>query len=156
MIYYYLHPEPLHHDKPMKILLLVDGSTFTEHMLEYVAKHANLLGSTSEFTAFTVVAPIPAHAASFLARDVLEDYYHSEAEKVLAGVREFAGCHGLSIATQYAVGHVAPTIAAQVKAHPPDVIVMGSHGHSALTNVVLGSVATGVLAHCDTPVLIVR
>jgi nucleotide-binding universal stress UspA family protein len=33
---------------------------------------------------------------------------------------------------------------------------MGSHGQSALGNVVLGSVASGVLARCDVPVLLIR
>jgi nucleotide-binding universal stress UspA family protein len=33
---------------------------------------------------------------------------------------------------------------------------MGSHGHSALGNIVLGSVATGVLARCTVPVLLIR
>jgi nucleotide-binding universal stress UspA family protein len=33
---------------------------------------------------------------------------------------------------------------------------MGSHGHGALTNLVMGSVATRVLAHCSVPVLLVR
>jgi nucleotide-binding universal stress UspA family protein len=35
-------------------------------------------------------------------------------------------------------------------------IVMGSHGHGALANVVLGSVTTKVLAIATVPVLIVR
>jgi nucleotide-binding universal stress UspA family protein len=35
-------------------------------------------------------------------------------------------------------------------------IVMGSHGHSSLGNVVLGSVANRVLARCKTPVLLIR
>jgi len=35
-------------------------------------------------------------------------------------------------------------------------IVMGSHGRTALKNVLLGSVATKVLASCTVPVLIVR
>jgi nucleotide-binding universal stress UspA family protein len=37
-----------------------------------------------------------------------------------------------------------------------DLVVMGSHGHSALANLVMGSVATQVLAHCKVPVLLVR
>ena len=36
-----------------------------------------------------------------------------------------------------------------------DLIVMGTHGHSSLTNLVLGSVATGVLARCKIPVLLI-
>lgn len=35
-------------------------------------------------------------------------------------------------------------------------IVMGSRGHGALANVVMGSVATKALAIADVPVLIVR
>ena len=37
-----------------------------------------------------------------------------------------------------------------------DLVMMGSHGHGALTNLVMGSVATQVLAHCAVPVLLVR
>jgi len=35
-------------------------------------------------------------------------------------------------------------------------IVMGSHGHTAIKNVVMGSVVTKVLALSSIPVLIVR
>jgi nucleotide-binding universal stress UspA family protein len=37
-----------------------------------------------------------------------------------------------------------------------DLVVMGSHGHGAWANLVMGSVATQVLAHCGVPVLMVR
>jgi nucleotide-binding universal stress UspA family protein len=37
-----------------------------------------------------------------------------------------------------------------------DLVIMGSHGHSAIGNLVMGSVATQVLAHCKVPVLLVR
>jgi len=33
---------------------------------------------------------------------------------------------------------------------------MGTHGHSSLGNVILGSVASGVLARCKVPVLLIR
>jgi nucleotide-binding universal stress UspA family protein len=33
---------------------------------------------------------------------------------------------------------------------------MGTHGQSALANMVLGSVATGVLARCKLPVRLLR
>ena len=33
---------------------------------------------------------------------------------------------------------------------------MGSHGHGALGNLIIGSVATKVLASCKVPVLLVR
>jgi nucleotide-binding universal stress UspA family protein len=34
--------------------------------------------------------------------------------------------------------------------------VMGSHGHSAFGSMLLGSVASGVLARCRVPVLMIR
>ena len=37
-----------------------------------------------------------------------------------------------------------------------DLVVMGSHGHGLFRNLVLGSVATRVLAACTVPVLIIR
>ena len=37
-----------------------------------------------------------------------------------------------------------------------DLVIMGSHGQGALGNLVMGSVATEVLARCKVPVLLVR
>jgi nucleotide-binding universal stress UspA family protein len=37
-----------------------------------------------------------------------------------------------------------------------DLMMMGSHGHGSLGNLVLGSVATKVLASAVTPVLLIR
>ena len=37
-----------------------------------------------------------------------------------------------------------------------DLVVLGSHGHGALGNLVMGSVATQVLANCKVPALLVR
>ena len=37
-----------------------------------------------------------------------------------------------------------------------DMIVMGTHGHSAIGNVVMGSTATRVLARTKKPVLLIR
>ena len=37
-----------------------------------------------------------------------------------------------------------------------DLVLMGSHGHSSLGNLVMGSVATKGLANCGVPVLLVR
>ncbi len=44
----------------------------------------------------------------------------------------------------------------QAKKCDADYIVMGSHGHGALAQLVLGSVATKVLAQSRVPVLLVR
>jgi nucleotide-binding universal stress UspA family protein len=141
----------------MRILLPVDGSDYTKRMLGFVAAHDELFGaSNNEFTVVTVVAPIPAHASRFLDKGVLDSYYAEQGEAVLAPVRKFAAQHGWNASMVYVHGPAAEEIATLANETRADLIVMGSHGHSALGNVVLGSVANGVLARCNAPVLLVR
>ena len=140
----------------MKILLPVDGSTYTKSMLSYLAAHDELLGTGNEFIFFHAVAPVPQHAARFLSRETLDGYYAEEAERVFKPLIAFAGQQGWKFRTLHAVGHAVRAIADCAEAEKPELIVMGTHGHSALANVILGSVATGVLASCKAPVLLIR
>jgi nucleotide-binding universal stress UspA family protein len=140
----------------MKILLPVDGSDYTKRMLAYVAAHDELFGAGNEFVVCTAVAPIPAYATRFLQRDTVDAYYAEQAESVLGPVRKFAAQHAWNVSMLHVHGPAAEAIGALANEMKPDLIVMGSHGHSALGNVVLGSVANGVLARCKAPVLLVR
>jgi len=140
----------------MKVLLAVDGSEYTRRMLAHIAAHDELLGPGHAYTVLTVVPPIPSHAARFLERATLEAYYKEQAEQVLRPVAAFAGQQGWKARITHAVGHPPEAIAEFAAAEKPDLIVMGSHGHSALAGMVLGSVANGVLARCKAPVLLIR
>ncbi|CAN5329742.1 universal stress protein [soil metagenome] len=140
----------------MKILLPVDGSDYTKRMLAYLAAHDELLGPGHDYTAFCAVAPIPQHAGRFLPPGTLEDYYREQAEKVFEPIRAFAQQQEWRFQTVHKCGHAADAIAHFAEAEKFGLIVMGTHGHSALGNMVLGSVATGVLARCKIPVLLVH
>ncbi len=140
----------------MKILLPVDGSDYTKRMLGYVAAHDELFGTAHEYTVFTAVAPIPAHATRFLDSQMLATYCNEQAESVLRPVRKFADQQHWKVSVVHVQGHAAEAIAALAQELQPDMIIMGTHGHSALGNVVLGSVANGVLARCKVPVLLIR
>lgn len=140
----------------MKILLPVDGSEFTKRMLAYIAAHDDLLGPGHEYLAITAVPEIPHGAARFLERGTLDDYYRDHAEDVMHPVRAFAAQNRWNLKTEFRAGPAAEVISQAAKDAKVDLIVMGSHGHSAFGNVVLGSVATGVLARCKLPVLLVR
>jgi len=140
----------------MKILLPVDGSEYTKRMLGYVAAHEELFGSGHEFVFATVVAPVPPHVTRFVDHATLRGYYDDAAAEVLSPAEKFAAQHGWTARSLHLVGQAAETLAQLAKAENFDLIVMGSHGHSALGNIVLGSVATGVLARCTVPVLLIR
>ncbi len=139
----------------MKILLPVDGSKYTRRMLAYLGAHDEFLAAEHDYVAFTAVAPVPANASRFVDDGILAGYYRDHAEKVLKTVRAFAEQHRWRLRTAYGHGHAAETIAVFAHKEKPDLIVMGTHGHSALGNMVLGSVATGVIARSKFPVLLV-
>jgi len=140
----------------MKILLPVDGSDYTQRMLGYIAAHEELFGPGHDYCVLHVVAPLPVYATRFLDRSTIDDYYREESEAVLRPVREFARQLHWKAECMHACGHAADAIASTARDQHADLIVMGSHGRSALGGVVLGSVASGVLARCKVPVMLVR
>lgn len=140
----------------MKILLAVDGSAYTKKMLAYVATHEELFGPTNEFTLLTVQAPLPPRARAAVGADAANEYYAEEATKVTAPTVKFLKRHGIEAKVVHKVGSPGEQIAKFADAGKFDMLMMGSHGHGSLGNLVMGSVATQVLAHCGVPVLLVR
>jgi nucleotide-binding universal stress UspA family protein len=140
----------------MKILLAVDGSHVTKRMLSYLAAHDELLGPHHKFSVLTVVQPLTRFAGPALGREALDAHYREAAEQVLHPIRSFVQQQGWQVDVQHAVGPAAETIAANAERVGADLVVMGAHGHASLVNVVMGSVATGVLARCKVPVLLIR
>jgi nucleotide-binding universal stress UspA family protein len=140
----------------MKILVAVDGSVYTKHMLAYLAAHDEWLGKTHQYTVAHCAPRVPPRSAAVLDRETLKNYYAEECEKVLKPIRAFFGRHGLDVNYKATSGDPAQVIAELADEGKFDLLIMGSHGHGALGNLVMGSVATKVLASCKTPLLIVR
>lgn len=139
----------------MKILLAVDGSDFTRRMTAYLASHA-WLTSGNVFTVLTTVLQVPHRAAAFVGLETVKLYYADDARQVLDPVREFLQSHGVQAEYVYKVGHPAQEIARYAEENGVDLVMMGSHGHGLLQNLVMGSVAAKVLAQCTVPLLLVR
>ncbi|MBS0508489.1 MAG: universal stress protein [Proteobacteria bacterium] len=140
----------------MNILLAVDGSTYTKKMLAYLAAHDEMLGTSHTYTAITVQAPLPPRARAALGKEVVDQYYAEQGEKILSPVVKFLGRQGVQLKTMIKVGAAGETIAKTAESGRFDLIVMGTHGHGSLGKLVMGSVSTQVLANCEVPVLLVR
>jgi nucleotide-binding universal stress UspA family protein len=140
----------------MKIRLAVDGSAYTKRMLGYIAAHDEWLSARHQYTVIHCVAPFPHRAAAFERLGVVQRYYDDDAEAVLRPVREFFRIQGLEASFVHEIGLAAERIAALAESGGYEILVLGSHGHGALANLTLGSVATKVLALCRTPVLLIR
>ena len=140
----------------MKILVPVDGSAFTKRMLAYLAAHDEWLGDQQQYTLLHVTPAVPARAASVIDKAVLRGYYTDESEKVFKPLRAFFGKQRIEAAFVAKVGSAADVIAEVADKGKFDLVMMGSHGHSSLTSLVMGSVTNKVMANCSTPVLVVR
>ena len=87
----------------------------------------------------------------------LEDYLREAAEGYVGEIIELCNKNGVSSKTVMTSGHPVEVIVKEAERAKADLIIIGSHGKSALAAAVLGSVTYGVI-HKDTkiPVLIVR
>jgi nucleotide-binding universal stress UspA family protein len=140
----------------MKILVAVDGSSYTKRMLAYLAAHDEWLGGAHQYTVLHAVPAVPPRAAAVLEKDLLKSYYADEGEKVLKTVRSFFGKQGIQAEYINKVGSAAEVIGAAASKGKFDLLMLGSHGHSAIANLIMGSVTTKVMASCNTPVLLIR
>jgi nucleotide-binding universal stress UspA family protein len=131
----------------MKILLAVDGSDYTKKMLAYLSTHAELLSPNNNYTLLTVQAQLPPRARAAVGK---------ESEKVLGPVSKFLLRHEVNAKTLAKVGHAGEIISKTADSGKFDLVVMGSHGHGSFGNLIMGSVATQVLANCKVPLLLVR
>ena len=140
----------------MKILVPADGSPYTKRMLAYLVAHDEWLGHRHQYTVFTVVPALPHRAAAFAEAAVVRGYYDDDAEAVIRPIRTFFGQQGIDAEFIHRIGDPAHEISKLARDGKFDLILMGSQGHGAFANLVLGSVSSKVLAQCATPVLLVR
>ena len=63
---------------------------------------------------------------------------------------------GVPVETAVVLGQAAEDTVAFADKHKIDVIVLGTHGHTGLSRLLMGSVAEHVLRHAPCPVLTVR
>lgn len=141
--------------------MAVDGSEYTVKAANYLVQHPSLFGPDAELHLLNVHLPVPAglaltNARLILGENAIANYYRDEAEVALKPAEEVLHKAGIVFHSGYKVGSIADEIVDTVRQQHIDIIVMGSHGHSPLANVVMGSIATKVLAASTVPVLIVR
>jgi nucleotide-binding universal stress UspA family protein len=125
-------------------------------MLAYLATHDSLLATQNSYSALYVQPALPPRARAAVGKEIADSYYAEESAKVLSPVRKFLKRHGIDVQCDAKVGHPGATIAKLAEQGKFDLVVMGSHGHGALASLVMGSIATQVVANCKVPVLLVR
>ncbi|MDL5361247.1 universal stress protein [Halalkalicoccus sp. NIPERK01] len=86
----------------------------------------------------------------------VREQHKRRAETLLEEAREVASDHGVEIDTATRVGKPARAIVEYAEEQDVDHVVLGSHGRSGASRILLGSVAERVARRAPVPVTIVR
>lgn len=140
----------------MKILLPYDGSRHARRAVEFVAARVPLIGRDPVVWLLNVQPPLFTEVPTAVTRKRLAELYARRAASVLRPARAILKRAGLEAHATHLVGVPGLRIARAARSKKADLIVMGSHGRSATAGMLMGSVTSTVLAHCDTPVLLLR
>lgn len=146
----------------MKILLAIDGSSFSDVAVKEIATRPWPAGS--EVRIISVVEPpmLPT-VESWVPPDnyieALEKAGEDQARSVVSKAADRITSEQrdkLRVATEIVKGHSKHAIIDAAEAWEADLIVVGSHGYRGLTKLWLGSVSLAVASHAKCSVQIVR
>ncbi len=145
-----------------KILVPSDGSKTAQKAARYAVDLAKQLKASivvlSVIDQRSLVAKtVPASKTARHTIEPVEDYLREAADGYTAEIKKLCDKSGVSAKISIRMGHPVEEILKEAKRAKANLIVMGSHGRSALSATVLGSVSYGVI-HKDTsiPILLVR
>lgn len=91
-----------------------------------------------------------------LGTETMRERQRARAAELFDEARERAAEHGCELATELLVGQPAASIVDYATDRGVDRIVVGSHGRSGVSRVLLGSVAERIARRAHVPVTIVR
>jgi nucleotide-binding universal stress UspA family protein len=140
-----------------KILVPLDGSTYSECVLDHVKAFASGC-NVKDVVIMYVVEPINPGMYEVPAQ-VIEDAAVKGKEfgnQYLAKVATGLKAAGLSVEAVLLNGQVSATILDYAAQNGVDLIAMSTHGRSGFSRWVMGSVADKIVRHSPVPVLLVR
>ena len=143
----------------LKILLAADGSESASRAAQKLIETAGWYKEPLEVELVTVHLPLPqvgGFAGSVVSHDMVEKYYSEEGGKALAPVRKLLEAAGIRYVPHILVGEIAPSLTGHAQKAGCKMIYMGTRGMSAVSNLVIGSVATKVLHLSTVPVVLIH
>ncbi len=88
--------------------------------------------------------------------DEIRKQHENRAEGILERAREQAAAYDHDLETEQVIGSVSRSIVDYVEGSDVDHVVIGSHGRTGASRILLGSVAENVARRSPVPVTIVR
>ena len=140
----------------MKVLFASDGSECADRATRFLVTSLRKAMKSLRVTLFYVDAPMLDRVATALGEKRVAEIHRENGDACLKGARRRLKQSGIRFDEAHAIGNAAARIAELAKEGRYDLVLMGSHGRTALANVLVGSVTARVLAECEVPVLVVR
>ena len=140
----------------MKILFASDGSAAAGKALAALIARIEWFRGVPQITLVNVHPRIPYGAARWVSKETVDDFYAEQFGVALDSARRELERAGIACTVETRVGDAAEELVAVAREGSFDCIAMGTHGHTALGNLVLGSVAQRVLATARIPILLLK
>lgn len=142
----------------LKLLVPVDGSDASQRAVDHVATKMQWYKDGAEIHLINAQPPLPygGRVSSLISHDKVDEYHKEEGMTALQPARQKLDAAGIKYHYHIAVGEPAEVIVRYAKQHGVDQVVMGTRGRGAVSSVLLGSVATKVLAMSEVPVVLVK
>lgn len=141
------------------ILVPVNSSATSERALQEAIKLAGGEGLIRLIFVLEEIIPLGAEGFEHINSEALQKVARKEAEKMLAEAAEKVQQSGaaVEIALLDDLGQgVVDAINNEAQNCSADLIVIGTHGRTGLSRLLLGSVAEGVVRESSIPVLLIR
>jgi len=139
-----------------RILVPLDGSSQAWEAFEFAIEEF----PDDELVLLNVINPTEAgYSAQASIPSFSEEWYEhaqSKAEHLFERARERANDRDVVVSEDTIVGKPSRAIVQYAEEHDVDQIVMGSHGRSGVTRILLGSVAENVVRSSTIPVTVAR
>ncbi len=136
-----------------RIIAAVDGSKYSKHAAKKAIDLAKETGI--EIEAFHVVhepsSVYPAFGGIYPGATSL---LKKEGNSILKEIKKMGSSLGVNVKTKLVVGF--PHLEIIKEGSKNDLIVMGCHGHSALSHLLMGNVCEKVMRHSNSDVMVIR
>ena len=147
--------------RPQKILVAFDGSTHSREALTWALDLSLVSGAS--LVAVKVVEPVEMNRAYALYEagygttlsERFEAMHKIDVQQMKDAV-ELGKRKGISVKTEMLSGNVAAAIIDYATKNGIDLIVAGTKGHGALTELLIGSVTRNLVSLSPLPVLVVK
>jgi len=142
-----------------RILVPIDGSVTAERALQEAIKLAAGKAQLRLVYVIEQVYPLDTEGYAFIDYVALQEAVRKTGERTLAQAAEQVRRSGMTAETtllDVPGERVASMIDDEALNWRADLIVIGTHGRSGLSRLLLGSVAEGVVRGASVPVLLVR